>query len=138
MDKSPIKFIMIMKSNCPIFQWGIDSDLHVFEQLSMNLSGFFGAFNSLITLLQQSRLLKTDETLNHVNFNKTRIYYRDHGLFQSIYIVKTLPPRRQKQIILKMKRLDRLFLEQFRAQLENWDHNIEPFKQFKKICETIL
>lgn len=136
--KGSIKFVMMMQSNCPIFQWGSTSNLPVFEQLSMNISGFFGAFSSLIKLLQANSLLSSEDKLNHVKFSKTHIIFRDSGFFQSIYVVESLNNRTQKFILQSIKQLEKSFLGKYKPLLENWDHNIEPFREFKRTCDELL
>lgn len=138
--KSPssIKFVMMMQSNCPIFQWGNAQEFPIFEQLSMNISGFFGAFNALINLLQANNLLSENDQLDNVKFDKTRIYFRDNGIFQSIYIIESVGLRNKKLIDQVMNKIDKKFLGKFANQLENWDHSIEPFKEFKEFCDKIL
>lgn len=136
--KDSIKFFMMMQSQCPIFQWGTNSDVPIFEQLSMNISGFIGAFSSLITLLQGNQILKPEDKLDHVKFSQTHLIVRDNGVFQSIYIVESLTMRNQKSITQLMKKIDRKFLDMFGTILRKWDHNIEPFQEFNAICETLM
>ena len=136
--KDSIKFFMMMQSQCPIFQWGVNSDVPIFEQLSMNISGFIGAFSSLITLLQGNQILKPEDKLDHVKFSQTHLIVRDNGVFQSIYIVESLTIRNQKSITQLMNKIDRKFLDMFGTILRNWDHNIEPFQEFNAICETLM
>ncbi len=139
MKSSPsIKFLMMMQSNCPIFQWGEDVDLFIFEQISMSISGFFGAFDSLIYLMQGKGLLSKGEQLDNVKFEKTRIFFRDNDIFQSIYVVEAVGLRNKKAIERLIRKIDDEFTHMFGDNLKNWDHNIEPFKKFKQICEKFL
>lgn len=137
-SKGTIKFLMMMQSNCPLFQWGLQTGLPIFEQLSMNLSGFFGAFNSLVTLLQHGNLLTGEERLDNVKFGQTQIFYRDNEAFQSIYIVESLGLRNRTALLHLMDKIDQKFRDQFGPLLKNWDHNVEPFHKFKEICDRLL
>ncbi|NVM28247.1 MAG: hypothetical protein HWN65_05355 [Candidatus Helarchaeota archaeon] len=128
----------MMQSDCPIFQWGNKTDLPIFEQISMNMSGFFGAFNALIHLLQDNGLLTEEEQLENVKFNKTRIFFRDNGIFQSIYITDSVGIRNKKVLDRLMQRIDDEFLHMFNDQLHHWDHSIEPFQKFEEVCKNLV
>jgi len=135
---SPIKFLMLVKSNCPIFQWGPDTNLPIFEQISMNISGFFGAFTSLIPLLQNLNLLGEKAKLDVIKIGKTHIIFRDNDLFQSIYVVESVGLRKQKSLVQLLKKIDDKFMQMFEDILNEWDHSIEPFKEFEEVCGKLL
>ncbi len=126
------------QSNCPIFQWGTKTDVPIFEQLSMNISGFIGAFSALINLLQGNKLLKPEDKLDYVKFSKTHLIVKDHGIFQSVYIVDSLTVRNQKPITQLMNKIDKKFIEMYGTLLQHWDHDIKPFEGFNDICDELL
>lgn len=135
---SIIKFFMFMKSSCPIFQWGIGKDLSEFEQISVNIGGFFGAFGALIRLLQRSGLLNENARLDNIKIGESLIFYRDNGTFQSIYMVESMELNNKNAIFKLIEKIDNKFLQMFGNQLKNWDHSIELFKNFKDVCEEFL
>ena len=137
-NTSPIKLIMILKNNCPIFQWGDIKGVPLFDQISTTISGFFSAFISLIPYLEKAGLISEGDRLEHIKFDKTRIFYRDNDLFQSIYFISPVGPRNQKMIFQLMAKIDKQFDNLYGSQLREWDFNIEPFNEFTKVCDKTL
>jgi len=129
---------MIMKNYCPIFQWSRGQNFPIFEQISTNISGVFGAFTLMIPFLQRAGLLSETDKLENINFGKTRIFYRDNMLFQSIYFVNPFVFRNQKIIVQLMQKIDNEFMQNFGDSLKNWDHSIDLFIKFNEICEKLL
>ena len=137
-SSGPIKLVMFLKSNCPIFKWASDQNLPLFEQISANLGGFFGAFGSLIHLLETTNLVTEGAQLENIRIGKTLIIYRDKDLFQSIYLVESMGLRNKKAITQLMDKIEKEFQQRFGDHLSNWDHSIEPFDEFEEICKRYL
>ncbi|MFX1315599.1 MAG: hypothetical protein ACFE9T_07020 [Promethearchaeota archaeon] len=119
------EFLIINSKGLPLFKFSFDDDLNA--ELK---SGFFSAIQSFAKTFVNKDQVKYHSIIKIGNFNYN---FLCNQLYNVYFIIKSVNGAKEKDIYSSLKKIEELFIEEFRMDLITFDGDTSKFKRFNKI-----